>query len=93
MADVVHVFNCLTLAGKRSQLRIVDDTLSFKLEENNTLIIGAKVYAEVAAKTWIWKGINFGLLGCLKMTSCNGQIVTYSATIDMEISIQVSPSS
>jgi hypothetical protein len=63
--------------------------LSFTLKENNTLVIGAKIYAAVAARTWIWKGINFGLLGCLKMTSCNGQIVTYSANIDMEIAIQV----
>ena len=63
--------------------------MSFQLKENNTLIIAAKIYAEVAAKTWIWKGINFGLLGCLKMTSCNGEIVTYSSKIDMELSIQV----
>lgn len=76
-------------SGRRSLLRIIDNTLSFTLQENNTLIIAAKVYAAVAAKTWIWKGINFGLLGCLKMNSCNGQIVTYSAHIDFQISIQV----
>ena len=37
----------------------------------------------------IWKGINFGLLGCLKINSCNGQIVTYSAGVDFEIAVQV----
>ena len=45
--------------------------------------------AKVAARTWIWKGINFGLLGCLKLTSCNGEIVTYTANIDLELSTQV----
>ena len=44
---------------------------------------------KVAARTWIWKGINFGLLGCLKLTSCNGEIVTYTANIDLELSTQV----
>ena len=63
--------------------------MSFTLKENNTLIIGAKIFAQVAAKTWIWKGINFGLLGCLKMTSCGGEVATYRANIDMRLSIQV----
>ena len=53
------------------------------------MIIGAKLFARVAAKTWIWKGIDFGLLGCLKMTSCGGDVVTYRANIDMRLSIQV----
>ena len=60
---------------------IFDNTFSFTLEDNNTLIIGAKLFARVAAKTWIWKGIDFGLLGCLKMTSCGGDVVTYRANI------------
>ena len=76
-------------SGQRSELKIIDDTLSFTLEDNNTLIIGAKLFARVAAKTWIWKGIDFGLLGCLKMTSCGGDVVTYRANIDMRLSIQV----
>ena len=83
----IYIF--IVILGRRSQLKIEDGSLSFQLKENNTLIIAAKIYAEVAAKTWIWKGINFGLLGCLKMTSCNGEIVTYSSKIDMELSIQV----
>ena len=76
-------------SGRRSQLKIMENSLSFLLQENNTLVITAKIYAEVAAKTWIWKGINFGLLGCLKLTSCSGEIVTYTAYIDLELSIQV----
>ena len=79
----------LIFSGQRSELKIIDDTLSFTLGDNNTLIIGAKLFARVAAKTWIWKGINFGLLGCLKMTSCGGDVVTYRANIDMRLSIQV----
>ncbi len=63
--------------------------MSITLKENNTVVIAAKVYVEVAAKTWIWKGVNFGFLGCLKMTSCNGQTVTYSANVDCKISFQV----
>ncbi len=63
--------------------------MAFTLEANNTFVIRAKLYAQVAAKTWIWKGINFGLLGCLKIPSCHGEVVTYTANIDMELSIQV----
>lgn len=59
------------------------------LQKNNTVVIAAKVFVEVAARTWIWKGISFGFLGCLKMNSCNGQIVTYSGNVDFMISFQV----
>ena len=60
MFSLVSIFFIL---GRRSQLRIVENTLGFALMPNNTLIISAKIHAQVAAKTWIWKGINFGLLG------------------------------
>ena len=69
-------------------MRIQDDTLSLTLKENNEVVIGAKIYTEVSAKTWIWKGINFGLLGCLKISSCSGQIATYSANIDTKVSFK-----
>jgi hypothetical protein len=52
-------------------------------------VVGAKLEAEVHAKTWIWKGISFGLLGCLKLNSCNGQIVTYTANIDFSVAFVV----
>ena len=74
--------------GRRSILRILDDTLSLTLKDDNEIVIGAKIYTEVSAKTWIWKGINFGLLGCLKISSCSGQIVTYSANIDTKVSFR-----
>ena len=67
-------------------MRILENTLSLTLKDNNEIVIGAKIYTEVTAKTWIWKGINFGLLGCLKINSCSGQIVTYSANIDTKVS-------
>ena len=70
-------------------MKIIKDTLGFQLQNNNTLIISARIYAEVHAKTWIWKGIDFGHLGCLKMTACKGDIVTYSAEMDMELAIQI----
>ena len=69
-------------------MRIQEDTLSLTLKENNEVVIGAKIYTEVSAKTWIWKGINFGLLGCLKISSCSGQIATYSANIDTKVSFK-----
>ena len=76
-------------SGRRSKLRIIENTLSLTLKENNTIVIAAKIDAEVTAKTWIWKGIaNFGLLGCWKISSCNGQIVTYHANIDTKVSFQ-----
>lgn len=79
----------LFLPGRRSKLRIKDETITVTLKENNTVVLGAKVYVEVAAKTWIWKGIvNLGPLGCVKMNSCNGQIVTYSANVDFQVSFQ-----
>ena len=70
-------------------MKIIKDTLGFQLQNNNTLIISARIYAEVHAKTWIWKGINFGHLGCLKMTACKGDIVTYSAEMDLELALQI----
>ena len=85
-SDNKYVFYIL---GKRSKLQILENTLSLTLKENNTIVIGAKIFAEVTAKTWIWKGISFGLLGCLKISSCNGQVVTYSANIDTKVSFQV----
>ena len=77
------------VSGRRSKLNIIKNTLGFQLHDNNTLIIGVRISAEVTAKTWIWKGINFGLLGCLKMTACGGDIVTYRAEMDMELAIQI----
>ena len=44
-------------SGRKSTLRILENTLSITLKENNTIVIGAKIYAEVTAKTWIWKGM------------------------------------
>ena len=69
-------------------MRILENTLSLTLKDDNEIVIGAKIYTEVTAKTWIWKGINFGLLGCLKISSCSGQIVTYSANIDTKVSFK-----
>lgn len=77
------------ISGRRSKLNIIENTLGFQLYDNNTLIISARISAEVTARTWIWKGINFGLLGCLKMTACGGDIVTYRAEMDMELAIQI----
>eukprot|EP00095_Tigriopus_kingsejongensis_P007184 maker-scaffold3067_size10345-snap-gene-0.2 protein:Tk07184 transcript:maker-scaffold3067_size10345-snap-gene-0.2-mRNA-1 annotation:"predicted protein" len=74
-------------SGRRSSLRIVDDSLNIVLRENNTVIVAAKVFAEVAAKTWIWKGINL-LIGCIFLKSCNGQVVTYTADIDFQMGFQ-----
>ena len=39
------------LSGKRSKLRINEDTLSISLRDNNTVVIAARVYAEVSAKS------------------------------------------
>ena len=69
-------------------MRIEDNTLSLTLKENNEIVIGAQIYTEVSAKTWIWKGISFGALGCLKISSCSGQIVTYSSNIDTKVSFK-----
>ena len=57
--------------------------------ENNTVVISANLDVSVHARTWIWKGVNFGFLGCMKITSCGGQVVTYSAFIDMYLSFGV----
>ena len=32
---------------------------------------------------------SFGLLGCLKLNSCNGKVVTYTAHIDFSIAFAV----
>ena len=53
------------------------------------MVISAKLDVAVKARTWIWKGVNFGFLGCMKITSCGGQVVTYSASIDMRVSFEV----
>ena len=53
------------------------------------MVISAKLKVSVHARTWIWKGVNFGFLGCMKITSCGGQVVTYSAFIDMFLSFGV----
>ncbi|XP_059098796.1 uncharacterized protein LOC131892942 [Tigriopus californicus] len=74
-------------SGRPSKLRIIDESLSIVLRDNNTVIVAAKIFAEVAAKTWIWKGI-YLLFGCVKLSSCNGQIVTYKADIDFQIGFQ-----
>ena len=57
--------------------------------ENNTVLISANLDVSVHARTWIWKGVNFGFLGCMKITSCGGQDVTYMGKIDMKIAFQV----
>lgn len=33
--------------------------------------------------------LSFGLLGCLKLNSCNGKVVTYTAHIDFSIAFAV----
>jgi hypothetical protein len=63
--------------------------LKIRLRDNNTVVISAKLDVAVHAKTWIWKGVNFGFLGCMKMTSCGGQEVKYSASIDRQVSFEV----
>jgi hypothetical protein len=64
------------------------NSLRVQLLRNNTVVIAAALDVAVPARTWIWKGINFGFLGCLKISSCGGQIVTYSAHIDMQVAFQ-----
>ena len=46
------------------------ESLRVSLLRNNTVVISAALDVAVPARTWIWKGINFGLLGCLKISSC-----------------------
>ena len=41
-------------------MRIIENALTITLKENNTVVVGAKLDAEVAARTWIWKGIRLG---------------------------------
>ena len=89
LVQTVKIILFLNILGIPSKLDIVENSLSFELQSNNTFLIRAKLDARVSAKTWIWKGINFGLLGCLKITSCSGEVVTYTANIDMELSTQV----
>ena len=64
------------------------ESLRVSLLRNNTVVISAALDVAAPARTWIWKGINFGFLGCLKISSCGGQIVTYSAHIDMKVAFQ-----
>ena len=64
------------------------ESLRVSLLRNNTVLMGAALDVAVPARTWIWKGVNFGFLGCLKISSCGGQIVTYSAHIDMKVAFQ-----
>jgi hypothetical protein len=55
---IVDCSNCsfdqiiLNLSDRRSRLQIIDETLSFTLKPNNTVVIAAKLNAEVSAKTW-----------------------------------------
>merc|ERR1719208_576933 len=76
-------------SGTRHKFRLRRDTLKINLLDNNTVVISAKLKVSVHARTWIWKGVNFGFLGCMKITSCGGQVVTYSAFIDMFLSFGV----
>ena len=77
------------LPGRRHQINLRDHTLRIRLLNNDTVVISAKLDVAVKARTWIWKGVNFGFLGCMKITSCGGQVVTYRATIDMHLSFEV----
>jgi hypothetical protein len=74
--------------GRQSSIDVEKESLRVKLLRNNTVLIAAALDVAVPARTWIWKGINFGFLGCLKISSCGGQIVTYSAHIDMKVAFQ-----
>jgi hypothetical protein len=76
-------------SGRRHDINPRRDSLKINLLENNTVVISAKVDVAVHARTWIWKGVNFGFLGCMKITSCGGQVVTYKGKIDMKVSFQV----
>ena len=70
-------------------MRLRRDSLRINLFENNTVVISAKLDVAVHARTWIWKGVNFGFLGCMKFTSCGGRDVTYMGKIDMKLSFEV----
>ena len=76
--------------GRRHDINLQRDSLRIRLHENNTVDISARLDVAVHARTWIWKGVNFGFLGCMKITSCGGQTVTYRGKIDMKMSFQVS---
>ena len=75
--------------GTRHDLRMRKDSLKINLFENNTVVISADLDVAVHARTWIWKGVNFGFLGCMKITSCGGQDVTYRGKIRMKLSFEV----
>ena len=77
------------ISGRRHSIKPLDHTLKINLMDNNTVVISAKLKVAVHARTWIWKGVNFGFLGCMKINSCGGQVVTYSAFIDMYLSFGV----
>jgi hypothetical protein len=74
--------------GRRSSIEVDQESLGVRLLRNNTVLMSAALDVAVPARTWIWKGVNFGFLGCLKISSCGGQIVTYSAHIDMKVAFQ-----
>lgn len=82
---------CLKIffSGKRHDFKLREESLKIRLFENNTVVISAKLDVAVHARTWIWKGVNFGFLGCMKITSCGGQDVTYKGKIDMKVSFEV----
>ena len=82
-------YNIENISGRRHSIRPLDHTLKINLLDNNTVVKSAKLKVSVHARTWIWKGVNFGFLGCMKITSCGGQVVTYSAFIDMYLSFGV----
>jgi hypothetical protein len=44
--------NFFSFPDRRSKLQIIDNTLSITLKPNNTVVIAAKLNAEVSAKTW-----------------------------------------
>ena len=75
--------------GTRHDLNMRKDSLKINLFENNTVVISADLDVAVHARTWIWKGVNFGFLGCMKITSCGGQDVTYRGKIRMKLSFEV----
>ena len=82
-------FKLILITGKRHDIRMRNDSLKINLHENNTVVIEALLDVSVHARTWIWKGVNFGFLGCMKITSCGGQDVTYMGRINMKVSFQV----
>lgn len=87
--QLFHIWSKLFFLGKRHDFKLREESLKIRLFENNTVVISAKLDVAVHARTWIWKGVNFGFLGCMKITSCGGQDVTYKGKIDMKVSFEV----